>query len=197
VKHFPSASAAEQFRRRLDSPGLRVVTQLDTALLIHLQTPPPILPDDPVTVLPRERWSVRASDDFRDVDALRDGSAATVASVRVSHDATPWIVVDVGEPTWLSGLRVAPASASDDTIYLARVEVSLDGASWEMPRTWFEPDDRRALIERPRTVRFFDARFAPTRARFVRMVNPRARFRTGRWEIGELDLLQAVDAPAS
>jgi hypothetical protein len=194
VKHFETARAAEDFRRRVESPAMHVVTQLDTALLIRLREPPASLPTDPVAVLPRERWSVRASDDFARVEALRDGSAATTAIAHVADSkAGPWIEIDVGEATPLRGVRVAPASAGDDTIYLARVELSLDETSWHRPRTWFESDDRRALIENPRAVRFFDARFVPTSARYVRLTNPRAGFRRGRWEIGELDVLEAAD----
>jgi hypothetical protein len=196
VKHFQSATAAEDFRRGVESPAIHVETQLTTALLIRLGEPPPSLPTAPVAVLPREGWSIRASDGVRRLESLRDGSAETTAIARVDSNPSPWIVVEVGEVTSLSGVRVTPSSAGDSTIYLARVELSLDGSSWEMPRTWFEPDDRRALLEHPRAVRYFDARFVPTRARYVRLINPRARFRMGRWEIGELDLLGGAGAVA-
>jgi hypothetical protein len=43
-------------------------------------------------------------------------------------------------------------------------------------------------------VRFFEARFEPSTARFVRISNPRAGYRAPWWEIGELDLLAPADA---
>lgn len=75
--------------------------------------------------------------------------------------------------------------------------MSVDGDASDAPRTWFDPDDRAAHVAHPRDVRDFDARFVPTRARYVRLANPPARFRAGRWEIAELDLLQNVGAPPS
>ena len=190
VRHFRSAIEAEQFARSYESPAMHVVTQLDTALLIRLQQTPPGLPTDPAVVLPRDRWTVRASNDFEHVDALRDGAAATAATVELrAQSEIPWLVVSLAETTSVCGVRAAPPSPGDSTIYLAHLELSLDGTTWNAPRTWFEPDDRQALIERPRTVRYFDARFVPTPARYVRLLNGRANFQGRRWHVGELDLL--------
>jgi hypothetical protein len=86
---------------------------------------------------------------------------------------------------------------TDDTIYMTRIELSADGESWTPVRTWFEPDDRRALIERPRDVRWYEARFEPIVARYVRLTNARARYRGQRWEIGELEIFTRAGAPSA
>lgn len=188
VVHFETAREAEAYARWLPVDYARAVNQIDTALLIALQAPPPPLPKDAARPLAREGWRITASEGAQAPDAVRDGDPHTSCRIP-AEDPDGSIVVDLGEEAPLGGVRVVPVGPSDSTIYLAVVELSRDGESWERPRTWFEPDDAEALLTHPRSVRFFEARFMPGAARYVRITNPRARFRSRWWEIGELDLL--------
>jgi len=195
VKHRPTRLSAEEYARRVESPLLHVDTQLDAALLVRLREPPPPLPSERGTPLPRDRWTLVASENVAGLEALRDESAASSAMARVGEPPTAtWIRIDLGDAVPLSAVRLTPALPTDETIYTTRIEVSDDGESWRPVRTWFEPDDRQTLIERPRAIRWFEARFEPTVTRHVRLTNPRAHYRGQLWEIGELEMFARTDS---
>ena len=93
-------------------------------------------------------------------------------------------------------MRLVPRRPDDDTIYLATIELSSDGTSWTPIDTWFEPDDRATLIDRPLEVRWFEARFPATPARAVRIRASAASYRGGIREVAEVGVLEpAGDAP--
>jgi hypothetical protein len=89
VKHRPTRLAAERYASRVESPALHVVTQLDTDLLIQVRQPPPPLPSEPGVPLPREHWTVRASDRVDRLEALRDGSRASSTIAKVGDPRRP------------------------------------------------------------------------------------------------------------
>ncbi|HWP65764.1 MAG TPA: hypothetical protein VNO26_07620, partial [Candidatus Limnocylindria bacterium] len=74
-------------------------------------------------------------------------------------------------------------------VYAAEVATSLDGTSWTPSDARFVPDSLATLFERPRDVRYWEARFPPRVARWVRLTNPRLRFWSGTWELAEVDVL--------
>jgi hypothetical protein len=193
VEHFDTAAQAETWARMLRPQYAHVETQLDTALLVVLDAPPPPLPKGDTIPIGREGWRLTASDDAQSLEAVRDGDPHTGCRLP-SDDVAAAVVVDLGRERSLTGVRLVPVAVGDPTIYQANVEISRDAETWERPRTWFEPDDRDALVSRPRDVRFFEARFEPSPARFVRITNPRAGYRAPWWEIGELDLLAPAGA---
>lgn len=172
---------------------MHVVTQLDSVLLVALDAPPPPTPSDLAITIARDGWRITATEGAEFPDAVRDGDPGS--GVRMSSsDVQAAIVVDVGRERPLTGVRLVPVAMNDTIVYECSVELSRDGTTWERPRTWFEPDDRDALVSRPREVRFFEARFEPSTARFVRLTNPRAAYYSAWWEIGELELLAPAGA---
>jgi hypothetical protein len=74
-------------------------------------------------------------------------------------------------------------------VYLADVQTSLDGVTWTTTPARFEPDSLATLYQHPDEVRWWEARFPATNARYVRLVNARLAFWGGAWEIADLDVL--------
>jgi len=82
-----------------------------------------------------------------------------------------------------------PAEADAASVYLALVEVSEDGRSWERVPSRFVPDSLDTLFAHPARVAYYEARFPTRRARFVRLIDPELAYWGGTWEIAELDVL--------
>src|SRR5262249_20748646 len=109
-----------------------------------------------------------------------------------SKDGLPQLTIDLGAVRTVAGVRCT-SNADPVSIYAAEVATSLDGVTWTPSEARFTPDSLDVLFARPAEVRFWDARFPPREARWVRLTNPRVGFWGGTWELAEIDVL----APAS
>jgi len=143
-----------------------------------------------VRALPRAGWRLSASQGGETLGALTDGDPRSAWRGQAGRDEpTPWLLVDLGAPEPVAGVRCVPLAPHAPGVYLALPEVSLDGERWEPTGAAFEPDSLDTLIERPLALTYYEARFPTRTVRWVRLVNPELRFWGGTWEIAELDVL--------
>jgi hypothetical protein len=182
------ADAAGLERRLAALPDATVVFRDGASALVRVPTPPPT-PLEPAAPLPRTGWSLDASDGRSMLAALVDGDARSVWRVEASRAAPPWLSVDLGAVASVTGVRCMRGPVDEPGVYLADVQTSLDGVTWTTTPARFEPDSLATLYQHPDEVRWWEARFPATNARYVRLVNARLAFWGGAWEIADLDVL--------
>jgi len=188
--HFPSRAAADAFLA--DAPrSLSVTGRYGDDVIFALGDPPSPPALAAVHPLPRTGWRLSASGDGDRLPALVDGERRTAWRMHVQRGRTPWLVVDVGSPLPIGGVRCTPTGADAPDVYFALVDVSDDGRQWDRIASRFVPDSLATLLERPANLAYYAVRFPTRPARFVRLVNPELAFWGGQWEIAELDVLAA------
>ena len=167
----------------LDALGIRHV-------LWHFATPAAA-----VHPLARAGWRLTASAGGDRLPALVDGDPRSAWAALVDGGRTPWVLVDLGRPERVAGVRCTPTRADALAVPLALVELSEDGEHWERVPRRFVPDSLATLIEHPARLASYEARFPTRRARYVRLVNPELVFWGGTWEMAELDVMTPDDEP--
>jgi len=171
--------------------GARVIARDGSAALVHVDEPPPS-PPAPAVPLPRAGWTLAASGAESILPALVDGDPRTIWRVPAAPGAVPSLTIDLGSVRTITGVRCVAGSVAAAGLYLAEIATSTDGAEWTPTEARFSPDSLATLFARPADVRFWDARFAPRRARWVRLTNARLSFWTGTWQLAEIDVLTPV-----
>jgi hypothetical protein len=192
VWRFGSPAVADAAVARLPRPHVDVAARFGADVVFRVRSAPP--PPDvaaAVAPLPREGWTVRASLAPAALPALHDGDRRTAwrGDTLADRRSAPWLEVDLGREWPVAGVRCVPADANAPGIYLARIELSPDGARWEPVAAEFRPDSLATLLHRPGELAFYEARFATRVARAVRLVSPAIAFPGWPWEIAELDVL--------
>ena len=190
--HFRDPPAAEAFiAGRLPRPWVDVAAPFGADVVFLVRDAPPRPPTPAVVrALPRAGWRLSASQGGETLGALTDGDPRSAWRGQAGRDEpTPWLLVDLGAPEPVAGVRCVPLAPHAPGVYLALPEVSLDGERWEPTGAAFEPDSLDTLIERPLALTYYEARFPTRTVRWVRLVNPELRFWGGTWEIAELDVL--------
>lgn len=193
VRHFPGEAAAAAAVHR-PVAGLADVRQVGAALLVRVE-PGPAEPAAPVAPLPRASWSAADSAGTRTLDALADGDATTRWTLAVERrtPTAPHLTLDLGRSRPVAGVRVTAPLEDADATQWSRVLLSDDGVTFTLAASGFEPDSFAALYEAPARIRWWEARFPPRPARYVRLTNAELAFWGGTWTIAELDVL-APDA---
>jgi hypothetical protein len=169
-------------------PGARVVARDRVAALVHIDEPPP-RPPPPAAPLPRADWTLVAPGTETARAALVDGDPRTTWQVTAEPGAAPSLAIDLGTVRTIDGVRCFAGPSDAAGIYSAEVATSTDGSEWTPTDARFDPDSLATLFARPADVRFWEARFAPRAARWVRLTNPRLSFWTGTWVLAEIDVL--------
>ncbi len=190
VWHFPAPAAAERFVGALPA-GVEVAARFGTDVVFAVSTAGAAAPADAaLRSLPRAGWEVRASDGARPGERRAD----TAWQVEVAPGGpAPWLRLDLGAPHLLGAVRCRTARPQDRGVFMADVELSLDGERWERLGARFAPDSLATLIERPAAVGYWEARFPLQRARYVRLVNPELAFWGGRWELSDVEVLGGAE----
>jgi hypothetical protein len=168
--------------------GARVVARDGTAALVHVDAPPPS-PPPPAAPLARDAWRLAASGSAATGSALLDGDARTTWQVTTAPGAAPSLTIDLGAERVVSGVRSVAGSSDARGVYLTEVATSTDGREWTPTEARFEPDSLATLFARPAEVRFWEGRFVPRAARWVRLTNPYLDAWGGTWEFAEIDVL--------
>jgi hypothetical protein len=190
LQHFPTPAAAEATAADRPADGLVVTTRVERDALVRIDPAPATdaLPAR-VTTMPREGWRIATTLDAADVDRLRDGDATTHWGGPVTFGARETLTIDLGTARAVAGVRCTTPIAEAGGVHLSRIELSDDGERFALAPAGFEPDSLQALYNAPETIRFWEARFPPTPARFVRLTSGERSFWAGPWTIGELDVL--------
>jgi hypothetical protein len=168
--------------------GLTVVDRADTDLLYRLE-PRPAHADVVAVPLARDGGTIATTLGGTALRALVDGRADTLWSVTVPRGQTPALTIDLGAVHDVAGVRCRTPLERAAGVQWSRVELSEDGTRFTTAPAGFEPDSLAALYDAPDTVRFWEARFPPRRARWVRLSNADLAFWGGEWTIGDLDVL--------
>jgi len=168
--------------------GARVIARDGSAALVRVDEPPPN-PPPPAVPLDRTGWTLTATGEEATVPALLDGDPQTVWRVAATPGAVPSLTIDLGAVRMVSGVRCVAGSVDATGLYLAEIATSVDGTEWAPTEARFSPDSLATLFARPADVRFWEARFVPRRARWVRLTNARLSFWTGTWQLAEVDVL--------
>ena len=168
--------------------GLVVVERAATDLLYRVEPRPEPAPIA-VVALPRDGWTIATPQGRTALRALIDGHADTLWSVTVARGETPSLTIDLGAVHDVAGVRCRTPLEQSAGVQWSRVELSEDGTHFATAPAGFEPDSLAALYAAPDTVRYWEARFPPRRARWVRLTNADLAFWSGEWVIGELDVL--------
>jgi hypothetical protein len=173
-------------------PDGRVLARAGDTALVRVDDAPPT-PAPPSIPLPRTGWTLDASGAEAALPALLDGDARTTWLLAPAQGTVPSLTVDLGAVRTVVGVRCAGGALDATGVYLADVATSLDRTTWTPTDARFDPDALATLFTRPADVRFWEARFPPRAARWVRLTNARAVFRGATWELGELDVLTPGD----
>jgi hypothetical protein len=192
VLHHASTNVAAAAAADDSEAGLTLVERAGTDLLYRVDERPQS-PTIPAVPLPRDGWTIASSASGTRLRALIDGKPDTLWSVDVARGQTPSLTIDLGAAHDVAGIRCTVPLDRAAGVQWSRVELSDDGTHYATAPAGFEPDSLAALYDAPDTVRWWDARFPPRRARWVRLTNADLAFWTGEWTIGELDVL----APSS
>jgi hypothetical protein len=197
VWRLPNSAAVERFLARLPAGEVEVAARFenDVALrIVGAPAPPPVSAD--VHALPRTEWRLETRAGA-DPEALRDGERSSVARIgKPAGREPPTLTVDLGRTWPVAGVRAVPPEPNAPGIYLADVELSVNGMDWQTAPGWFHPDSLATLLHRPRALDHYEARFPTTWARYVRLA---ARgMSTFAWpmEIAELEILGDCTAGA-
>ena len=184
--------------RRLDAlpDGARVIARDGAAALVRLDEPPP-RPPPPAVPLARADWTLAAPGTAATLAALLDGDPGTTWRVTAEPGAAPSLTIDLGAVRTVDGVRCVAGSSDASGVYLSDVATSTDGREWTPTEGRFGPDSLATLFARPAEVRFWEARFAPRAARWVRLTNPRLGVWGGTWEFAEIDVLAPASSSAS
>jgi hypothetical protein len=181
--HVAAAAAGDDADARL-----AIVERAGTDLLYRVDPRP-----EPAAVatlpLARDGWTIATTLGGTALRALVDGRADTLWSVTVPRGQTPALTIDLGAVHDVAGVRCRTPLERAAGVQWSRVELSEDGTRFTTAPAGFEPDSLAALYDAPDTVRFWEARFPPRRARWVRLSNTDLAFWGGEWTIGDLDVL--------
>ena len=177
-----------------DDPGagIAVAAHFDREVLYRVDPGPPAQPLPPAAPADRGSWTVTATVATDALAALRDGDPTTEWSAVVSGgvgSAPPSLTIDLGSIRTVTGLRCDTPIDAALGVYLTRISLSSDGEHFTPAPAAFEPETLEALYERPASVHLWNARFPPEPARYVRLSNGELAFWSGRWTIGELEVL--------
>jgi hypothetical protein len=183
-------SSPAALTRRLAAlpPDARVIARDAGAALVHLDEASPPAPP-PATPIDRSAWMLTASAAEAILPALVDGDPTSTWQVTTVAGVVPSITIDLGAVHDVAGVRCVAGPRDGGGVYRARVETSLDGDHWMPTESRFAPDSLKTLFARPAEVRFWDARFAPRAARWVRLSNAQLAFWTGTWQLAEVNVL--------
>ena len=194
--HFATPAAADAFLAGPTPPSLSVAGRFGGDVLFTLGEPP-VLPPVAAAVHPLARagWRLTASAGGDRLPALVDGDPRSAWAAPVDRGRTPWVLVDLGRPERVAGVRCTPTRPDALAVPLALVELSEDGEHWERVPRRFVPDSLATLIEHPARLASYEARFPTRRARYVRLVNPELVFWGGTWDMAELDVMTPDDEP--
>jgi len=194
--HFATPAAADAFLAGPTPPSLSVAARSGADVLFALGRPP-VLPPVAAAVHPLARagWRLTASAGGDRLPALVDGDPRSAWAAPVDGERTPWVLVDLGRPERVAGVRCIPTRPDAPAVPLALVELSEDGEHWERAPRRFVPDSLATLIEHPARLASYEARFPTRRARYVRLVNPELVFWGGTWDMTELDVMTPDDEP--
>jgi hypothetical protein len=168
--------------------GAHVIARDGSAALVRIDEPPP-RPSPPAVRLDRTGWTLAATGEAGALPALLDGDPRTVWSVAAPPGAVPSLTIDLGAVRTVSGVRCVADPVDASGVYLAEIATSVDGSEWIPTEARFSPDSLATLFARPADVRFWEARFAPRPARWVRLTNARLGFWGGTWRLAEVDVL--------
>ncbi len=188
VLHHAPTNVAAAAAHNDPAAGLTLAGRDGNDLLYRVEPRPDPAPISLVP-LPRDGWTLAASTGDGPLRALVDGHDDTLWSVTVPRGETPSLTIDLGAAYDVAGVRCRTPLDRAAGVQWSRVELSEDGTTFTTAPAGFEPDSLRALYDAPDTVRFWEARFPPRRARWVRLSNADLAFWSGEWVIGELDVL--------
>ncbi|HXJ33121.1 MAG TPA: discoidin domain-containing protein [Candidatus Eisenbacteria bacterium] len=187
-----SPAALDRRLAALPSTGTQIVARDGAAALVRVDEPAPSPPPAAVP-LARAGRALSASGNREALAALEDDDPRTVWQLAVERGAVPSLTIDLGVARMVAGVRCVGGSLDSVGVYLADVETSVDGTEWTPTGARFDPDSLPALFAHPADVRWWDARFTPRPARWVRLTNARLGNRTGTWELAEVDVLTLAE----
>jgi hypothetical protein len=93
----------------------------------------------------------------------------------------------------LAGIRITTPLEHAPGVQWSRVQLSNDGTTFSLAPAGFEPDSLTTLYEAPQRVRYWELRFPPREARWIRLSNGELAFWGGDWTIAELEILEPSD----
>jgi hypothetical protein len=188
LQHFPTPAAAAAAADRPDQ-GLVVTARVEREALVRVDPVPADPASVPVTTLPRDGWRMETTLDPNGLERLRDGDPTTAWGAPVAFGTSAALTIDLGATRAIAGVRCTTPLATAAGVHLSRVELSDDGARFVLAPAGFEPDSLQALYDAPESVRWWEARFPTTPARWVRLTAGERAFWAGPWTIAELDVL--------
>src|SRR5207249_3903561 len=164
--HFATPAAADAFLAGPTPPSLSVAGRFGGDVLFTLGEAPVLSPvAAAIHALARAGWRLTASAGGDRLPALVDGDPRSAWAALVDGGRTPWVLVDLGRPERVAGVRCTPTRADALAVPLALVELSEDGEHWERVPRRFVPDSLATLIEHPARLASYEARFPTRRVR--------------------------------
>lgn len=194
LRHFASDQERDDFVAHSLADGVSVAATFGTDVVFAVR--PMAAPVVPAAVaLDRTRWVVAASSSVEQAENVRDADPSTSWHTQgLGPGKIPWLRVDLDAEVPVTGLRVLPGPADVFGVSVPEIEVSLDAVSWQGLGALLHPESFRDFLEHPRARQYFEARFAPRPARYVRLISPTVAFWGGSWDVAELEVL-GVAAP--